>query len=125
MNLTVLDGSFAVCQLEPDAELPAWAAGSGLWSITRTADELSVVCARDRVPPGVRREDHWRCIQVQGPLDFALTGILSSIAQPLAMAGISIFAISTYNTDYLMVKNEKVGHAIEVLELAGHKVGTQ
>jgi hypothetical protein len=125
MNLTVLEGSFAVCQLEPDAEWPSWAAHSEIWSVTRTSDELSVVCLRDTVPSGVRSESGWRCLKVEGPLDFALTGILVSIAQPLAQAGISIFALSTYNTDYLMVNDEKLGYAIEVLELAGHKVSTQ
>jgi hypothetical protein len=125
MNLTVLDGSFAVCRLEPGAELPSWAAGSGFYSITRTSDELSVVCSQLAVPAGLLCESNWRCIEVQGPLDFTLTGILSSIAQPLAEAGISIFALSTYNTDYLMVKDDKLGHAIEVLELAGHKVACQ
>lgn len=124
MNLTVLAAHFAVCQLPPDAQLPSWATGPGFFSLTRTSHELSVVCAQDSVPSGVRSEAHWRCIQVEGPLDFALTGILLSIARPLAEAGVSIFALSTYDTDYVMVKNNTLGRAIEVLELAGHSVRT-
>ncbi len=89
-------------------------------SITRTADEVSIVCPLGRVPDDVRRESGWRCLKVEGPLDFALTGILASLAVPLAQAGISIFAISTYDTDYLLVKD--LDGAVATLTGEGHLI---
>jgi len=121
LELTLIEGRFAVCRLAPDAASPAWAA-QGFSSITRTAGELSVVCAEDAVPPGVQREPGWRILQVAGPLDFGLTGILLSIARPLAEAGVSIFAISTFDTDCVMVRESTVEKAIRALEAAGHRV---
>jgi hypothetical protein len=83
---------------------------------------LSVVCPEDVVPPDTQREKGWRVFQVVGPLDFSLTGILSSIAGPLADAGVSIFALATYNTDYVMVKAHNLDRAVRALEAAGHRV---
>jgi len=118
-----MDGGMAVCRLTPPEDLPVWALGAGGFSsITRTSDEWSVVCAEDVVPPGVRCEKGWRIFQVAGPLDFSLTGILSSIAGPLADAGVSLFALSTFDTDYVMVKAQNVDRAARVLEAAGHRV---
>lgn len=121
LELTLIEGRFAVCRLAPDAARPAWAA-QGFSSVTRTSDELSVVCAEDAVPPGVQREPGWRILQVAGPLEFGLTGILLSVARPLAEAGVSIFAISTFDTDYVMVRESSVEKAIGALEAAGHRV---
>ena len=86
------------------------------------ADELSVVCAEGVVPAGVRCDKGWRVFQVAGPLDFALTGILAAIAAPLADAGVSIFAVATFDTDYVMVKEEALAKAVEALRGAGHTV---
>lgn len=119
IELTVLPGRLAVCRLEPGAAPPAWAIGGALWSITGTADELSVVCEEGRAPEGVRREAGWRALKVAGPLDFALTGVLSAIAGPLAEAGVSIFAVSTFDTDYVLVKEERLGAAVAALRAAG------
>ena len=118
--LRVLEGRYAVCRLAPDDPVPEFASGGTFYSITRTASELSMVCAEDRVPAGVQFEGGWRIFQVEGPLDFALTGILASIAMPLAQAGIAIFAISTFDTDFVLVKEEKLTRAIEALTGAGH-----
>lgn len=97
--------------------------GSGpLASITRTADELSVVCAEATVPQRVQAERGWRALRVEGPLEFSLTGVLASLAVPLAEAGISIFAISTFNTDWLLVQSVRLGEAVEALRDAGHEV---
>jgi len=90
--------------------------------MTRTADELSLVCAESAVPQDVQCEPGWRLFKIAGPLDFALTGILESVAQPLAEAAISIFAISTYDTDYVMVKERDIEKAAQALEQAGHRV---
>ena len=98
----------AVCRFAPDAPLPAWVlhASAEFWSITRTPDELSVVCSEDDLPPSVAEsvERDWRAFQVVGPLPFALTGVVSGLTAPLAAAGIPVFVISTYDTDYLLVK---------------------
>ncbi|MFQ5577553.1 MAG: ACT domain-containing protein [Anaerolineae bacterium] len=121
LTLSVLPALFAVCRLEPDAPLPAWAAAI-FFSITRTPDELSIVCPQAVVPNHVRAEAGWRLLKVEGPLDFALTGVLASLANPLAAAHISLFAVSTFNTDYLLVKAESLAQAVRVLRQAGHRV---
>ena len=124
MKLLLLPGLFAVCQLDPNAPLPAWTTSdsSTLVSITRTRSELSIVCAQEKVPDDVRTERDWRCLMVQGPLDFSLTGVLSALLAPLAEAGVSIFALSTFDTDYLLVRAAQLDLAIESLSAAGHPV---
>lgn len=122
LELHVLPLGMAVCQLAPDAPIPAWALDGGLWSLTRTPDELSVVCAAEAVPASVRAEGPWRALRVAGTLDFALVGILSSIAVPLAAAAVSIFAVATFDTDYVLVRGEQLDEAIAALRAAGHTV---
>ncbi len=124
MNLMLLRGLFSVCQLEADAPLPAWAmsATSTIFSITRTPSELSIVCVQELTPDGVRAERDWRCLRVEGPLDFSLTGVLSALLAPLAEAGVSIFALSTFDTDYLLVRAAQLDLAITALSAAGHQV---
>ncbi|MBP7334595.1 ACT domain-containing protein [Niveispirillum sp.] len=122
LPLTLLSDVLAVCRLVPDAPLPAWAAGPGFVSITRTDEELSIVVRQDRVPANVAAVGPWRALKVQGPLDFALTGILAALTAPLAQAGISLFAIATYDTDYILVREETLQAAINALRTAGHRV---
>jgi hypothetical protein len=131
LTLDLLPGALAICRLAPGDAVPAWVDASApggsasnlpLLVITRTTDELSIVCAAARVPPGVVRADGWRALRVAGPLDFALTGILAALAVPLAAAEISIFAISTYDTDYVLVRAEQLAGAVATLEAAGHVV---
>jgi GNAT superfamily N-acetyltransferase len=117
-----LDGTFAVCRLAPDAPLPAWVGGSPFVAITRAADELSIVCRQEAVPAGVRCEPGWRCLRVAGPLDFSLVGVLASLLVPLAEAGVSVFAVCTFDTDYLLVKQPDFPRAAEMLRQAGHAV---
>lgn len=114
-----------MCRLEPGEGVPAWALGGEFNSVTRTAGELSVVCAEGAAPAGTKCETGWRIFQVEGPLDFALTGILVAVAKPLADADVSIFAVSTYDTDYVMVKEENVEKAARALAAAGHSVKRQ
>jgi uncharacterized protein len=119
----VLAGTFAVCRLAPEAEVPAWAwRDRSLLSITYTQEELSIVCPASAVPAGVQAEQPWSALKVEGPLDFSLTGILSALAAPLAEAGISIFALSTYDTDYLLVKESQLTRACQVLRESGHSL---
>ena len=120
LNLTVLPGDFAICRLPADTLVPEWAMQGDFYAVTRTQDELSIVCAQEYVPGEVKHEAGWACLQVQGPLDFSLTGILASLASPLAVAGISLFAISTFDTDYLLVRREALAQAIDALLEAGH-----
>ncbi len=123
LNLTFQPGRLTVCQLPVNAAVPAWLAGAeGFVSITRTKSELSIVCPEGLPPAGVKQESGWRLIKIEGPLDFGLTGILASVLDPLAKAGISIFSISTYNTDYVLVKQDKVEAAVTALRQAGHVV---
>ena len=122
LPLTLLPALLAVCRLPPDAPLPAWATGRGFISITRTDEELSIVVHQDRVPGDTTAVGPWRALKVQGPLDFALTGILAALTAPLAEVGISLFAIATYDTDYILVREERLQAAINALRAAGHLV---
>ena len=115
LNLTLLPDRFAICRLEPDAPFPQWAMQSAFCSLTRTPDELSLVVPHECVPEGIRSERDWRAIQVQGPLDFALTGILASLCAPLAEAGVSVFALSTFDTDYILVRETQWESALTTL----------
>lgn len=117
-----ITGSFAVCQLPPDAALPDWALGGVVTSVTRTADELSIVCSGDAVPEGVQAEKGWICFELGGPFPFSQTGVLASFIDPLAERGLSIFAISTFDTDYVLVKDELAGVALEALQEAEHEL---
>jgi len=123
MKLKVLDSNFSVVKLSPTEPIPVWALSSDVFSITRTDEELSIVCNSECLPQNEAISDvenDWKCIKVEGVLDFSLTGILSSLANPLAKNNISIFAISTFNTDYLLIKNHSIEKAKVVLENDGH-----
>ena len=120
MILSLLPDRFAVCRLEPAAPLPEWAWSGSLTSISRTPDELSVVCAEENVPADVPAERGWRCVKVEGPLAFGLTGVLASLTLPLADAGVPAFALSTYGTDYLLVPEARIEHALGALRGVGH-----
>lgn len=125
LTLEVLPGPFAVCRLDPDATLPESVLQSALFSLTRTPQETSLVIAEAdsaSLGPNARIEADWRMLKVVGTLDFALTGILSALTVPLADAGISIFALSTFDTDYLMVRAERLADAVITLRAAGHTV---
>ncbi len=123
LDLSVLPGTLAVCRLPANVPPPNWAlAGNGFLSFTRTEGELSVVAPSQAVPERVPREDGWRALRVDTPLDFSMTGVLASLAQPLAEAGISTFAVATHDTDYLLVKEDSLDGAIEALAAAGHRL---
>ncbi len=122
LDLRVLEGEYAICGLEASGLIPAWAMGEGFVSISRSEGELTIVCYQNRVPPEVRAERGWRCIALVGPFDFGLTGILASVLLPLAEAGVGIFAVSTYNTDYVLVKARDLDRAVAALKQVGHAV---
>jgi uncharacterized protein len=122
LTITVHPEKYAICRLEPGAPVPAWAVGARFLCVTRTADELSVVCEDALVPGAAHAERDRRLLQIEGTLAFALTGVLASVAEPLAEAEISIFAVSTYDTDYLLVSDKDLPRATQVLDSAGHAV---
>ena len=123
LPLEVLPDTLAICRLPAEAALPPWAAGlSPFITISRTAEELSITTRQADVPAGVRCERDYRALRVRGTLPPDLVGILLSIAQPLAAAGLSIFAISTYDTDYVLMKARDLPAALEALRAAGHDV---
>ncbi len=120
-SLVLIPFILCICRLDSGVPFPEWATGTFL-SITRTPDELSIVCDQSEVPASIQAERDWRALRIKGTLDFSLTGILASIAGPLAAAGISIFAVSTFDTDYVLVKADRIDEAIGALEAAGHRV---
>jgi len=115
LTMKLLKEKYGVCRLDKTELIPEWAQNSGFFSITRTSDELSIVCSQDDIPNDINCEKDWRILKIEGPLDFSLIGILASISTILAQKGISIFAISTYDTDYILVKNNDVDNAISAL----------
>jgi hypothetical protein len=121
-TLTLLPDTFAISRLGVNADIPAWATAGGFFSITRTAEELSIVCLQSLVPHGIRCERDWRCFKLAGPIPFTTVGVLASLVQPLAKAGISVFAVSTFETDYLLVKAVDLARAIDAMRHSGHAV---
>jgi len=115
-----LPATFAVCRLPPDSPIPALTTTAVLTSITRTADELSILCPTDQAPGTAKCESPWTCLKLEGPFPFSLTGVLASFLNPLAESGIPIFAVSTFDTDYILVKEEHAATALETLIKAGH-----
>ncbi len=122
LTLQLLPESYAVCRLGPEQPAPGWATRGAFVSVTRTDAELSIVCPQQAVPPEVQSERGWRCLRVKGPLGFGMTGLLASLAAPLASSGVSIFVVSTYDTDYLMVQQRDLERAVAALERAGHSL---
>jgi hypothetical protein len=117
-----LPGPFAVCQLPADAPVPEWATSGPFVSVTRSEDELSVVCPDENVPDGVKAESGWVCFKLEGPFPFAQTGVLASFIDPLTEQGVPIFAISTYNTDYVLVQESYAAVTLATLREAGHEL---
>lgn len=111
----------AVCQPAADTPVPSWPQGGEFFCVVQSADELSIVCEEDRVPEGFRVERGWVALKLEGRFPFSMTGVLASFLQPLAEAKIPIFAISTFDTDFVLVKCEELERARKALEAAGHQ----
>jgi hypothetical protein len=123
LTLLLLPDLYAICRLSPDAPIPDWAHLGPFVSHTRNRDELSIVCSQIDVPTHLQAERDWRCLKVEGPFDLDDTvGVLAALAAPLAAAKVSVFAISTFDTDYLLVQDKNLVHATEALEAAGHRI---
>lgn len=125
MDLRVLSERLSVCRLPVTADWPAPRPGSTtFFSVTRTHDEVSLVCGEDEAPTGegVRVETDWRALEVAGPLDFGMVGVMSALTAPLADVDVSVFVVSTYDTDYVLVHAAALERALEALRSAGHTV---
>jgi hypothetical protein len=121
-TLTVLPEQLGICRRDPSAPIPDRVVQSSFFSVTRTPDELSIVCNETHMPKEERCSIGWRCLKIKGPLDFSETGILAALSRALAEAEIPIFVLSTYETDYILVRKQHLTRAVDVLESAGHSV---
>ena len=121
-HLTVLTDVVAVCRLPPEEEIPSWVQNKGLTALVRTPDEFSIICNERYVPGHIKMEKGWRILKVQGPLEISQVGVLAAIATPLAQAGVSIFALSTFDTDYILIREPSLLLAIDALRNAGHTI---
>jgi hypothetical protein len=122
LKLSLLPDVLAVCRLERGHEIPPWATQGGFFSLSRTMEQLSVICASDSVPENVRASRGWRAIKIEGPLDLDLVGILVSVAVPLAHAGIGILPVGTFDTDYILVRDRQLAEALKALRTTGFNV---
>ena len=120
LELSLLPERYAISRLGADSRIPAWATQGSFFSVTRTGDELSIVTEVSLVPIGVPSQPGWRVLKVHGPFVLTEIGVLAALAVPLAEAKISLFAVSTFDTDYLLVASESLAAAIAALERAGH-----
>ncbi|HNC25041.1 MAG TPA: ACT domain-containing protein [Opitutaceae bacterium] len=120
-TLRLLPGNYGVCRLPAGSSLPVWATGEFV-SITVTGDEVSVMCPESSIPPGFTTDLGWRVLKVMGPFPFSTVGIMASLTAPLAAAGISLLAVATYDTDYVLVKADKLDAALAALTQAGHRL---
>jgi uncharacterized protein len=122
LRFSRLPGKFTVCRLPPDAQVPDWASSALFSSVTRTADELSIVCALNSVPSEHKPKDPWVCLKLEGPFPLSEVGILASFITPLAEKGVPIFTIATYDTDYVLIGGEHAAVALQALQDAGHEL---
>ena len=122
LKLSLLEDFFGICVFESNASISEWAGTASFCSITRTEKKLTVVCPQNIIPADIEHERDWRCFRIDGSFDLNQIGVISSLAAPLAQAGISIFVVSSYDTDYILVKEEKVEQAIAVLSGDGHSI---
>ncbi|MGO0905369.1 ACT domain-containing protein [Clostridioides difficile] len=122
MKLKLFLEEYAVCRLSSNSKIPTWIDTKNFYSITKTDDELSIVCSNNNIPSDVKSEKEWRILKILGPLDFSLIGILSKISGLLADNKISIFAISTYDTDYILIKEKDIKNACKILNCNGYEI---
>ena len=117
-----LAGRYVILRLATDAPVPAWATEGEFTSIARTSEELSIVCQANNPPAEIGSPHHWMCLKLEGPFPFSQTGVLLSFIEPLSSKDIPIFAISTYDTDYVLIQEEWAGAALNALQDAGHEL---
>jgi uncharacterized protein len=121
-HLSLLPDQYVILKLAAKGEIPAWVMNGEFFSVTRSSEELSIVTAHEKVPTQMRSESKWRALKVRGPFALSEVGVLAALAAPLSKAAISIFVISTYDTDYLLINEQQCDAAISALENEGHNV---
>ena len=122
LELVVLQRNYGICKFGAKALVPAWVDGGDFWSVSRTPEELSIVCEERLIPAGVHSEGGFSCLKVIGPFEFSVVGVIASLTTVLAASGISLFVISTFDTDYLLVREVSLPDAIDALRESGHVV---
>ena len=122
LHFFLLTGYMSICRLDATSPVPVWVIKGDFFSVTRTGDELSVVCPEEVAPDDARSEGGWRALKLEGPFEFSEVGVLASVAAPLAEAGVGIFVVSTFDTDYVLVKKEQLQPAVAALRGQGHEV---
>lgn len=120
LRFCVLPGRYAICSFPPDATLPDWVDSSSFFSVTKTHKEITVVCEENQVPGEYKKSENWKCIKVEGSFDFDTVGILAGISGPLAQSKISLYVISTFETDYVLIHAKNINRAVSCLEKSGH-----
>ncbi|MFC1633924.1 ACT domain-containing protein [Planctomycetota bacterium] len=120
LRLRVLPKVYAICSFDPDAAFPGWTHRSSILSITKTPKEITLVCEENHVPGECKKSEHWKCIKVEGRFDLDAVGVLASIAGPLAQNKISLYVISTYDTDYVLIQTKNIDKAMSCLDKFGH-----
>jgi len=122
LTLTLMKEEFSLAKLDPFAGIPTWAVRGEFWAVTRSGADVSVVCATDAIPEGVEATHGWRTLELEGPISFAETGILDSVIEPLSHADISILAVSAYDTNFVLVRDEDIERACTILLGVGHTI---
>jgi hypothetical protein len=123
LQLIILKNTFAIYRFNPDVEVPEWISDSAFYSVTKSPDELSVVCEQNENHTGATAvSSDWKALKIAGPLDLSLIGIIAEISRILKESNISIFSIATYETDYILVKNRDLNKAVDSLKANGHKI---
>jgi len=125
LTLSLMSAEYAICRLPASADVPVWAMQGKFFSITRTEDELSIVCEQSSVresEPQIKVERGWRCLKLHGPIPFETTGVIASLTKPLADEGVSVFVLSTFDTDYLLVKSVSIEQVMQILRTADHEI---
>lgn len=125
LTLTVVPGQYSVAHMPSDSTIPGWVQQGEFWSVSHTRFELSLVCQSQFVPFDVTAEPDWTLLRLEGPFEFSLVGILTSVLDPLRDAGVSILAISTHDTDYVLVKEIQFTTALQALETSGHQIRSE
>ena len=121
LKFRLISGSFAICKVPAADPIPSWATDGIFTSVTRTGEELSIVCPLEGLPVQLKPQTPWICLKIEGPFAFSEVGILHSFIQPLAENGVSIFAIATFDTDYVLVQESFSAQALHALRDAGHE----
>ncbi|MGE5108708.1 MAG: ACT domain-containing protein [Sphingobacteriales bacterium] len=119
LRFVVLPGTYSLCRLSPIEKIPGWIFNSSFYTVSKTPDELSVVCETEFVPADIKKNTGWKMLRIDAVLDLSLTGITAKFSAPLAEAGVNLCVIATYDTDYVMIQEEKLAIARTALNNAG------